>query len=314
MELVVGDVELLQLFSLVDGAGLQMLQRFDLDIIQASGTAATRRILNGLNFLFHAPRLHDVQISSNMQDMAIPDLPWSQLTRLDLRLSPLSTSHILDILSKSPNLTDFSTIITAYLNPLETVTIQPLVHANLKYLNLVISTNFRHLFSRLTLPSLERLRVHCRTHISRGESDWGNLSSFLRRSAPPLDQLNLLLYWIPESDLLDCLTYVPSLTRFHCTADVQIDHILKAMTISSKSKTDSHPVVLPRLDTLILRGPTFAPQSLTDMVLSRYGDTFSSPSSLRQVRLDVADEIEELEISTRLAPLRELGLGLFLWP
>ncbi|TDL18140.1 hypothetical protein BD410DRAFT_843125 [Rickenella mellea] len=116
------------------------------------------------------------------------------------------------------------------------------------------------LFDRLLLPALKSLSLF----MIVARTDWPYLKSFLERSRPPLKFLSLNGVPINETTLVECISYIPILTKLfvisiHCT-DVKVE----ALTlVKSKNR------LCPLLETLVFDAAGCSPSAIIKMILSR---------------------------------------------
>jgi hypothetical protein len=138
----------------------------------------------------------------------LPIVNWIQLVdvRLDCRLSLVDCFHIIQ---RSVQLK------TCYLYGISTSTLLtgPHTHTSLQDLRLHSTIPINSLISALTLPSLNTLRlIFSGNPVQLDAHDSGaDLSYFLERSKPPLRNLTLENFRIPENDLIRCLLELPTI-------------------------------------------------------------------------------------------------------
>jgi len=204
-------------------------------------------------------------------DVSSLNVPWHQLTSLDLQLEHRhlpSLDKCLDILSQAERLTRCTINSDCSLDPLSI----PTNNISLPFLgtlHLILQggntmpnagvmdrpeASLVHFLNALSLPRLHTLRLEWlvqRTEIRTWTAEHSSFLTFLRGIAPGVQTLGLAYLPLTERQLLECLHELPSVTDLELKfsmSDVEHDPIterfLAALTWPSKINQPSGPAPL----------------------------------------------------------------------
>ena len=240
------------------------------------------------NLRFFSLQLKGFWTSEPSINILTTNIPWHQLTSLDLQMEPNnlpSLDDALTILSKTerlrhctmsancalernqdrkeldlPLLEDLKLILQGGIQSLSSSQ-EDAVSSLVKYLCL------------LSTPSLQTLDI---TWLVQAPSSWSighaHFISFFRQISTTLRTLCISYLPIPEAELLDCLARVPNVTDLHLRfslsdleGDPLTNHFLSSLTVGMRN-------LLPRLSSLNLQcnGSRLSHSILLEMVQSRW--------------------------------------------
>ncbi|KAJ7302104.1 hypothetical protein DFH08DRAFT_906060 [Mycena albidolilacea] len=221
--------------------------------------------------------------------------PLSLLETLTIRTEkgnrvPFSSVKILKLLRLAPNLVEC----TFHMRLIDNFRRRkPVVHSGLRRLLIRGCARDGHILDCLSLPALETLSVQMED-ISSGLTDSG-LLYFLKRSAPPLQELNITLhshYYGNEPYILQSLRLIPTLTRFGmCFPKSEL------LAAVFAALADSHSL-LPNLRTLIIH--------LSNISESAWRQALRAASTRRSIHFDIYPSRRANPPEDVLAGFREL--------
>ncbi|KAF8875334.1 hypothetical protein CPB84DRAFT_1796587 [Gymnopilus junonius] len=255
----------------------------------------------------HFPMLESCTIQSKSfwtsvpsTDVSWPNLPWHQLTSLDLEFQHRnlpSLDKCLNILSQAERLTRCTINSDCSLDPLSIPT-ENVSLPSLGTLHLILQggnnmanagvvgrpeTSLMHFLNSLSLPQLHTLRIEWlvqQTEVRTWTAEYPSFLTFLRGVAHNVQTVGLAYLPLTERQLLECLhelPYVTDLELKYSMSDVEHDPIterfLAALTWPSKisQPSDSAPL-LPSLQCFNLQcsGKRFADIALLAFLQSRW--------------------------------------------
>ena len=239
----------------------------------------------------------------NISAMKAMNIPWHQLTSLDLQLEPSNLPTFdegLDILSKTVNLKR-GTLQLECTRDRRNIQWDKCSLPTLETLQLILQgvvsstadrpeVSLAQFLNALCLPKLRVLHLEWLVNSNMGplSSIHADLPTFLQASAETLRELKMTYLPITENDLLDCLSQVPRLThldlRFALNQganDPITNRLLVACTIPSPAvsagiacRTQPYPEapLLPRLEHVNLQchGRFYANTTLITLIQSRW--------------------------------------------
>jgi hypothetical protein len=210
-------------------------------------------IMAQIDILSHAPKLRRVALG-NAPSYKIADikLPWAQLTHFSSNYF-ISYNQLAALLRSVPHLLEVElslarVVQTAY---------PPVQHSHLQNLSLHILGDPGFVFDNLSMPSLRTLSIS--TSEPSWYWAWRPFETFMSRNCPSLDSFKVTSLSVKGSEVVACLTALPSLRHFRlvtledvATVQCPLQEILKALCWPVAENGAEYPIVLPTMKSIKL--------------------------------------------------------------
>ncbi|KAJ6538876.1 hypothetical protein DFH09DRAFT_1397597 [Mycena vulgaris] len=231
--------------------------------------------------LTSSPHFHTLYWPNKLCTLQFIDIPWAQLTVIDLVPLWRPMSHILEVIRKAPKLRSLSTFIAGGCE-----VPAPLVLPDLLILWIGTEVDLSPLFRQLTVPSLLNINVFCANTVIP-QIDVVNC---IVRSGSLVNTAIFKSLRLPKADFVTFLRLSPSLVLLDISNNGEptiTEDILSLLTVRDA------PCVCPNLRIIrfLESSVSSVDGMLADMVASRRSATTSafSPASLSRLSVHFSD-------------------------
>ena len=260
-----------------------------------------------------APKLRDVYLGENV-DAPLLGVPWSRLTRLDIKTN-IPLSDIIEIFREASKLKEVNCYCAHSIETRHVDGQEPIPLESLTNLRITTEVDLAPLLDRLYIPCIRVLDIEHKGPIFT----WTDhiLVSLLSRSKPhALEKMVLTNLSMNDLELLNCLELAPSLMELklfvwqNVNANYITEHFIRRLTIGSQSQSVDD-IIAPKLKTLMLSGDLFPAVSMTlyeGMIRSRWGaERNQSAAELAAVEWTCLVDVGALPTRDDLKPTKNKG-------